>query len=62
MTSSELGLDIKKMAKPDPTAEVDKLLFDPTSSLDFNNLGKAVTDTFNLAKYEKMSYTDTRMC
>ncbi len=49
---------IKKMAKPDPTAEVDKLLFDPTSSLDFNNLGKAVTDTFNLAKYEKMSYTD----
>jgi hypothetical protein len=49
---------IKKMAKPDPTAEVDKLLFDTTSSLDFNNLGKAVTDTFNLAKYEKMSYTD----
>ncbi len=46
------------MAKPDPTAEVDKLLFDPTSSLDFNNLGKAVTDTFNLSKYEKMSYTD----
>lgn len=49
---------IKQMAKPDPTAEVDKLLFDPTSSLDFNNLGKAITDTYDLAKYEKMSYTD----
>lgn len=49
---------IKQMAKPDPTAEVDKLLFDPTSSLDFNNLGKAITNTYDLAKYEKMSYTD----
>lgn len=49
---------IKKMATPDPKGEVDKLLYDPTSSLDFNNLGKAVTDTFNLSKYDKMSYTD----
>lgn len=49
---------IKQMAKPDPVGEVDKLLFDPTSSLDFNNLGKAITETYDLAKYEKMSYTD----
>ena len=49
---------ITKMAKPDPVGEVDKLLYDPTSSLDFNNLGKAITDTYDLAKYEKMSYKD----
>lgn len=49
---------IKQMATPDPKGEVDKLLYDPTSSLDFNNLGKSITDTYDLAKYEKMSYTD----
>jgi len=49
---------IGQMAKPNPNAEIDKLLYDPTSSLDFNNLGKAITDTYDLAKYEKMSYND----
>ena len=49
---------IQQMAKPDPKAEIDKLLYDPTSSLDFNNLGKSITDTYDLAKYEKMSYKD----
>lgn len=49
---------IKQMDKPNPVGEVDKLLYDPTSSLDFNNLGKAITETYDLAKYEKMSYTD----
>ena len=49
---------IKQMATPDPKGEVDKLLYDPTSSLDFNNLGKSITDTYGLAKYEKMSYKD----
>ncbi len=40
---------IKKMAKPDPTAEVDKLLFDPTSSLDFNNL--AIKEHYKIAAH-----------
>lgn len=49
---------IKQMDTPNPNAEIDKILFDPTSSLDFNNLGKSITDTYDLAKYEKMSYTE----
>lgn len=49
---------ITQMAKPNPNVEIDKLLYDPSSSLDFNNLGKAITDTYDLAKYEKMSYND----
>jgi hypothetical protein len=49
---------MKQMVTPDPKAEIDKLLYDPSSSLDFNNLGKSITDTYDLAKYDKMSYND----
>lgn len=49
---------IKQIDAPDPKGEIDKLLYDPTASLDFNNLGKAITNTYDLSKYEKMSYTD----
>ena len=49
---------MQQIEVPSASGEIDKMLFDPTAPLDFNNLGQAVTNVYELGKYKKLSYKE----